>query len=75
MAEMDVALRARALARLRAAMSYWIATTRPDGRPHAAPVWGVWLDDALWFGTMGQKVRNLDAIRTRSCTSTAPTTW
>lgn len=20
--------------------NYWIATTRPDGRPHAAPVWG-----------------------------------
>jgi len=54
-------LRGRALSRLRAAMNYWIVTTRPDGRPHAAPVWGVWLDDGLWFGTMGQKVRNLEA--------------
>ena len=52
-------LRGRALARLRAAMNYWVATTRPDGRPHSAPVWGVWLDDSLWFGTEGQKLRNL----------------
>ena len=61
MADMDAMLRARALARLRAAMNYWVGTTRPDGRPHAAPVWGVWLDDALWFGTAGQKARNLAA--------------
>ena len=52
-------MRERAVSRLRAAMVYWIATTRPDGRPHSAPVWGVWVDGALWFGTMGQKVRNL----------------
>ena len=49
----------RAVSRLRAATVYWIATTRPDGRPHSMPVWGVWVDGALWFGTMGQKVRNL----------------
>jgi hypothetical protein len=52
-------MRERALSRLRAAMSYWLATTRPDGRPHAMPVWGVLLDDAFWFGTAGQKVHNL----------------
>ena len=29
--------------------NYWICTTRPDGRPHAKPVWGAWIDDrALW---------------------------
>ena len=54
-------LRGRAMARLRTANNYWIATTRPDGRPHSAPVWGVWLDDGLWFGTMGQKIKNLTA--------------
>ena len=26
--------------------NYWVATTRPDGRPHVMPVWGVWLGDA-----------------------------
>jgi PPOX class probable F420-dependent enzyme len=47
--------------RLDAARSYWICTTRADGRPHAAPVWGLWLDDALWFSTSpdSQKGRNL----------------
>ncbi|HLJ61410.1 MAG TPA: pyridoxamine 5'-phosphate oxidase family protein [bacterium] len=45
------------------ARNYWVATTRPDGRPHAAPVWGVWLDDALYFATdpASQKGRNLAA--------------
>ena len=38
-------------ARMRDARNYWIAPTRPDGRPHAAPVWGVWLDGALYFGS------------------------
>ncbi|UQT57067.1 pyridoxamine 5'-phosphate oxidase family protein [Streptomyces durmitorensis] len=36
--------------RLTAARTYWIATTRPDGRPHTRPVWGVWLEDGLWPG-------------------------
>lgn len=43
--------------------SYWICTTRPDGRPHAAPVWGVWLEGALYFGSgrATQRARNLAA--------------
>ena len=28
---------------------YWLATTRPDGRPHVVPRWGVWLDDRFWY--------------------------
>lgn len=36
---------------LAAARNYWICTTHPDGRPHAMPVWGLWLDDALFFST------------------------
>jgi hypothetical protein len=28
-----------------------IATVRPDGGPHVAPRWFVWLDDALWIAT------------------------
>lgn len=49
--------------RLTASRSYWLATTRPDGRPHVAPVWGVWLDGALYFGTdrASVKARNLAA--------------
>lgn len=46
---------------LAAARNYWIVTTRPDGRPHAAPVWGVWVDGAFYFGTgpNSRKGRNL----------------
>jgi hypothetical protein len=47
--------------RLAESHSYWIATTRPDGRPHVMPVWGVWVDRALYFGTDrgSRKSRNL----------------
>ncbi len=30
---------------------FWIATVRADGRPHATPLVGVWLDDAIYFAT------------------------
>ncbi len=35
--------------RIERARNYWLATTRPDGRPHVAPIWGVWVDGALYF--------------------------
>jgi len=43
------------------ARNYPITTTRPDGSPHAMPVWGVWLDGRLWFSTSATstKARNL----------------
>lgn len=41
--------------------NYWICSTRPDGRPHATPVWGVWVDGVLYFGNdrQSRKARNL----------------
>jgi pyridoxine/pyridoxamine 5'-phosphate oxidase len=49
--------------RLTAARNYWIVTTRPDGRPHAMPVWGLWLDEAVFFSTdpTSFKARNIAA--------------
>jgi general stress protein 26 len=40
---------------------YWMVTVRPDGRPHAMIIWGLWFDGAFWFGTgsQTQKARNL----------------
>jgi len=38
-----------ARARLEQALIYWIATTRPDTKPHITPVWGVWLGNILYF--------------------------
>lgn len=46
--------------RLINARNYWIATTRPDGRPHCRPVWGVWLSDGFWFSTGSLARHNLD---------------
>src|SRR3954454_18673234 len=45
------------------AQLYWIITVRADGRPHAAPVVGVWQDAAFAFctGSTEQKQRNLEA--------------
>jgi hypothetical protein len=45
--------------KLIAARNYWIATTRPDGRPHSRPVWGVWLDGAFFFSTGSLAAENL----------------
>lgn len=47
--------------RLERARNYWLATMRPDGRPHLMPVWGVWVSGALYFGTDrgSRKARNL----------------
>jgi nitroimidazol reductase NimA-like FMN-containing flavoprotein (pyridoxamine 5'-phosphate oxidase superfamily) len=34
---------------LEQAKVYWLATVRHDGRPHIAPIWGAWVDDAFYF--------------------------
>ena len=49
--------------RVSGARNYWVGTTRSDGRPHAAPVWGVWVEGTLYFGTSrrSRKGRNLAA--------------
>jgi general stress protein 26 len=43
--------------------NYWVCSVRPDGRPHAVPVWGVWLDGTLYFGSQvdSRKSRNIAA--------------
>ena len=48
--------------RLVASHDYWLATVRPDGRPHVMPVWGVWHADALLFSTSpaSRKAKNLE---------------
>lgn len=49
--------------RLTASRCYWVATASTEGRPHAMPVWGVWLDDpdTFWFSCApsARKARNL----------------
>jgi len=47
--------------RLRRSHNYWIITTRPNGAPHAMPVWGLWVSDRFFFSTgrQSRKARNL----------------
>src|SRR4051794_29940407 len=47
---------ADALASWAAGGTYWLATVRPDGRPHVVPIGPAWLDGALYF-TTGQGTR------------------
>lgn len=37
------------------------ATSDAGGRPHVMPVWGAWMDEALWFSSSraSRKARNL----------------
>lgn len=43
--------------------NYWVVTASASARPHALPVWGVWLpeDDRFWFSCSpnARKARNI----------------
>ena len=49
--------------RLTRSHDYWLATVRPDGRPHVMPVWGTWDGESVLFSTAprSRKARNLQA--------------
>jgi hypothetical protein len=61
--------------RLKASRNYWLATVRPDRRPHIMPVWGVWLDGAFYFstGAESRKARNLGVNGSCTVTTEDPT--
>lgn len=49
--------------RLASNRNYWVVTATAGGRPHAMPVWGVWLTDPdrFWFSCSprARKARNI----------------
>ncbi len=47
--------------RMTAARDYWVATVLPTRGPHLAPVWGLWVEKAFYFGSgpRTRKARNL----------------
>jgi hypothetical protein len=49
--------------RLRGRYIWWLATTRPDGRPHLMPVWAVWIGEGVAFSTGAgtSKAKNIAA--------------
>ena len=48
--------------RLVAAEHYWLASVRPDGRPHTIPRWGVWMGGRFYYdgSPATRHARNLD---------------
>ena len=50
-----------AVERLTASHDYWVATVDGDGKPAVMPVWGAWIDDAVWFSSSpgSRRARNL----------------
>jgi nitroimidazol reductase NimA-like FMN-containing flavoprotein (pyridoxamine 5'-phosphate oxidase superfamily) len=44
--------------RLEEATHYWLATVRPDGRPHMVPLDGNWVDDCWYFGGSPEAVKH-----------------
>jgi len=44
--------------RLGEARQYWIASVRPDGRPHVVPRDGMWIDAALYYGGSPETVHH-----------------
>src|SRR2546429_279424 len=53
-----------AVERLEQSHNYWIASSRPDHRPHLMIVWGIWWRDAFWFSTgpRTRKAKNIAAV-------------
>ena len=49
---------------MEAARNYWVTTVRPDGRPHAMPVWGAWVNGKLY----------VEAAQKRAGIATSPPT-
>ena len=49
--------------RLEESHNYWLATVRPDGRPHLMIVWGLWYGGVFYFstGSDSRKARNLES--------------
>lgn len=63
-------------ASLRDAQLYWFTSVRSDGRPHTAPMVGLWTGDAFVFctGPGEQKARNL-AHHAHVTVTTGVNTW
>jgi nitroimidazol reductase NimA-like FMN-containing flavoprotein (pyridoxamine 5'-phosphate oxidase superfamily) len=52
-----------ALERIAGSHYFWLSTVRPNGRPHAMPVWGIWMEEQLWFSSSpgSRKALNLES--------------
>lgn len=51
-------------------MHFWMATVRPDGRPHVVPRWGAWLNGSLYYDGALDTVHARNAQANSNCTVT-----
>jgi len=49
------------------ANSFWLATVRPDGRPHSAAVGALWVDGKLYFTSGPQTRKSRDLAHNPAC--------
>lgn len=52
--------------RLTKAHNYWLVTSQPSGKAHAAPVWGLWLGGFFWFSTDPSSRKGRDIAKNRN---------
>ena len=57
--------------RLNKTREYWIATTRPDGRPHVMVVWALWMNGCIYFSTGASTVKARNLAQNPHCTMCA----
>lgn len=53
--------------KLTTSSSYWLVTTKPNGAPHARPVWGVYHDGTVWFSTGRSSVKGRNLANDPRC--------
>lgn len=45
---------------------YWISTASLQGRPHAAPVWGIWKANSFFFETAPNSTKGRNLLKNQS---------
>jgi hypothetical protein len=48
-----------------------LSTVRPDGRAHAMPIWGIWVDDVYCMSTAITSVKSKNLLANPSCVITS----
>lgn len=56
--------------RLVDAETYWLATVRPDGRPHVMPLMGVWVAGSFYFSSSESSRKAANLARNPHCVVT-----
>jgi hypothetical protein len=55
---------------LAGAPKYWLATGRPNGRPHVMPVLAVWIEESLFVSTRGTSTKGRNLAQNAHCVIT-----